>query len=982
MNTSKKEKISTQINILLFILFFSPLYVSQIPGLINYSESDGLICSYTYRMKQDYNGFMWIGTDNGLFRFDGKEFKQYGRKEGVKNIEVITCEPLPNGEIFIIPFLNDFTYIKDGKVINSTLNKYLSNPFSGYVPIMTHNRNTLYLHSVRDPKEIFAFENGQLKRYPISIDYKNRFLRAFKFDSRTNILYLQGDKDNYTIAYNIVNKKQKIIPTHRGDPICDKDDLIVFYDGKKLDIYKLQTPTQLKKIHSYPLNGQVIHSIIDKNNKLWLNMGNGGVLYFNQSLLDENKPLAPPIKLLKDYVVHDSFVDKDDNIWFNLRNNGIFFISKAFFANYINQPLKNNSEYIKTIIRNGEDIILGYDRAAGAIYRNGKLKKIVLDPSNKTENRAIYANKNIVIFGLSSEFIIYDTFNNKSNGNTLIVKAPKNIIPYTANKALLCSGSGLHIYDIKSKKIDALFTDRTYTALPYVHDSIFVGDFSNLYKLNVKTKKKVLFLKGYYFTDLKKLKDNLYIGATNTHGIVFFNNKGVLQKITENDGLISNQVKKVDIQTPTIFWASTNYGISRVELGGKRVRVNNFTQTDGLPSNVVAGSVIKNDSIFIGTSKGLGIFSIKQLLTQEKFINKKVIINSMKIGNREYFDLDRRLDGLTPDDVVFDLSFLDYASQGKISYKYKVAGLSNEWQISNSSKIILNSLPPGKYTLKVFGLGYNGKQSYTSTNLDFEIKPHLWQTWWFRLLLVLAILIISIAIINSYFQKRRNKKLETLNYEKKIAELELQAIKAQINPHFIYNCLNSIQFLLYKKDYQETQNYLDVFSQMIRKTLHYSEKTFMPIYEEIEYLSLYLNMEKLRLKDLFDYQISVSEKVNKNWVIPSLLIQPFVENAIKHGISSLKDRKGFIGIYFEHANSTLSITIEDNGIGIGNQSESIAKTNSFGVKLSQKRIETFKQLFETNIILEITDLSEYKKQGTQIKLQITPYENKNSSLHH
>lgn len=930
-------------------------------------------------MKQDYNGFMWIGTDNGLFRFDGKEFKQYGRKEGVKNIEVITCEPLPNGEIFIIPFLNDFTYIKDGKVINSTLNKYLSNPFSGYVPIMAHNRNTLYLHSARDPKEIFVFENGQLKRYPVSIDYKNLFLRAFKFNYLNNILYLKGDNDDYATAYNIANKKQKIIPALKGDAICDKDNLMVFYDGKMLVIYKLQTPTQFKKIYSYPLNGQVIHSIIDKNNKLWINMGNGGVLYFNQSLLDENKPLAPPIQLLKNYVVHDSFVDRDDNVWFNLRNNGIFFISKAFFANYINQPLKNNSEYIKTITRNGEDIILGYDRAAGAIYKNGKVKEIVFNPSDKMENRALYSNKNTIIFGLSSKFIVYDTSNKKIN---ILESAAKNIVPYTNTTALLCVNSGLYIYDLKSRKTDLIFTDRTYTALPYVRDSIFVGNFSNLYKLHVKTKKKVLFLKGYYFTDLKKLKDNLYIGATNTNGIVFFNRKGVLQKITENDGLISNQVKRIDIQTPTVFWASTNYGISRIELTGKSLRINNFTQTDGLPSNVVAGSVIKNDSIFIGTSKGLGIFSIKQLLTQEKFINKKVIINSIKIGSREYFDLNRKLEGLTPDDVVFDLSFLDYASQGKISYKYKVIGLSNEWQVSSSSKIILNSLPPGKYTLKVFGLGYNGKQSYSSTDLAFEIKPHLWQTWWFKLVVALIIFIILITIINSYFQKRRNKKLETLNYEKKIAELELQAIKAQINPHFIYNCLNSIQFLLYKKDYKETENYLDVFSQMIRKTLHYSEKTFMPIYEEIEYLSLYLNMEKLRLKDLFDYKISASEKVNRNWVIPSLLIQPFVENAIKHGISGLKDRKGCIDIYFDHTDSTLSITIEDNGIGIGNQSESIAKANSFGVKLSQKRIETFKQLFETNIILEITDLSEYKKQGTQIKLYITPYENKNTGLHH
>ncbi|WP_449398351.1 sensor histidine kinase [Chryseobacterium wanjuense] len=367
----------------------------------------------------------------------------------------------------------------------------------------------------------------------------------------------------------------------------------------------------------------------------------------------------------------------------------------------------------------------------------------------------------------------------------------------------------------------------------------------------------------------------------------------------------------------------------------------------------------------------MGVFSIKELLTQPKFINKKVIINSIIIGGKEYSDLTKKLVRQSPDnDVIFNLSFPDYTSQGKISYRYKIEGLNNNWYTSNSSKIIFNSLPPGKYTFKVFGVGYNGKQSYISTNLNFEIKPKFWQTWWFTAFLILLSGIVIFLILNLYFQKKRNKKLKELVYEKKIAELELQAIKAQINPHFIYNCLNSIQFLLYKKDYEETENYLDVFSQMIRKTLHYSEKTFMSIKDEAEYLSLYLNMEKLRLKDQFDYAVNISENVNNEWTIPSLLIQPFVENAIKHGIPNLKDRKGMIQVSFDCIDSVLGITIEDNGWGIKDVDKLSGKTNSFGVKLSQKRIDTFKQLFNVDISLEIKSLSDTKTQGTQIKIYI------------
>ncbi|MGG5207916.1 histidine kinase [Chryseobacterium sp. MIQD13] len=658
-----------------------------------------------------------------------------------------------------------------------------------------------------------------------------------------------------------------------------------------------------------------------------------------------------------------------------------FFIADRFFRNYIHFPVKNNSSSINVIVKNNRGIFLGYNEAKSGIYHNGQVTDLVFEKNIKLEHKAIFSEGNTVIFGLTRELLQYNT---KIREKQLVTKfVLKEIAPYKPGSVLLCTSEGLIEYNFRTMGYgDTLNRERTYTALVYNKDSLFSGSFKDLYKVNTITKKKRLFLEGYYFTDLKKLGDNLYVGATNVRGIILFDNSKVLRKISENIGLPTDQVKKIEIENKNVFWASTNYGLSRIELKGSDVKINNFTQTDGLPSNSVTGCVISGDTIYVGTSKGLGILSIKNLMSQKKFINKKVIINSVIIGSREIFDIHQPLTGQTPNnDIAFNVSFPDFNSQGKISYLYKIEELSSGWQTSNSQKIIFSSLPPGRYTFKVFGIGYNGKRSYTSTDLHFEIRPKFWQTWWFKLMVISLGAAALFILINIYFQKKRNKKLETLYYEKKIAELELQAIKAQINPHFIYNCLNSIQFLLYKKDYKETENYLEIFAQMIRKTLHYSEKTFMTIKDEADYLSLYLNMEKLRLKNEFDYKVILSESINENWVIPSLLIQPFVENAIKHGIAGLKDRKGNIQVTFNHTGTSICITIEDNGVGIGSKRQ--ISPDSFGVKLSQKRIETFRQLFETHIILEIYDLSEKEQRpGTQIKLYIKPYENQNTSMHH
>lgn len=963
-------------------MLVSSTYLAQIPGLINYNEEDGLHCSYNYTLAQDKNGFIWIGSDNGFFRFDGVEFKNYSK--GLKNIEILGLKPLANGEVFIIPFLNDFAYLKNGIIHNTNTDPELNKmQFPSVFPIFFYDkkRDEIIFFAHNKPKNIYLYKDRKIKTIPLDIDLKR--YNGFHYDFNSNSIYLD-DSFGKIISYNIFTKKKtdcKINSNRNENPVIIKNNIfITTSNGNKISFYKKVSSNSFKKLKSIILEKpNIIYGVsIDDYDRLWVTLLNGGVLYFDQALSDSSS-MKKPYHFLKEYLINGVLADKDKNIWFSSKNDGIFFLSQKFFDSYIHFPIKNNS-YITAITSNSNSILLGYNGSNGATFSFSKgFREFSLSSSGKIEHRAIFANDDIAILGQNQNVFQMDLSSFKT---TPIEIGFKNVAPYRKDEVLISSYCGLFSYNYKDRKIsDTLLNERNYTALPYTPDSLFVGYLKDLYKLNTKTKQKKLFLKDYYFTDLKKLKENLYLGATNLHGIILFNNHKVLRQITIKNGLISNQIKKTDIENDHTFWASSNAGLMRIELKKNSAKISVFTRIDGLPSDKIAGCVIRGDTLYVATSKGLGIFSIKNMMVQQKSINKKVIINSVTIEGKEHFDLRQKISGTFPNnDVIFKLSFLDYASQGKISYKYKVEGLSTSWQISNSSKIILNSLPPGKYIFKVYGLGYNGKRSYIDTELHFEIKPQFWQTLWFRILCIILIITALVLILNIYIQRLRNKKLKNILYEKKIAELELQAIKAQINPHFIYNCLNSIQFLLYKKDYDETENYLNVFSRMIRKTLQYSENTFMSIKEEVEYLSLYLNMEKLRLKEQFDYKINISEEIDPNWHIPSLLVQPFVENAIKHGISSLKNRKGNIEISFSYENPTLCISIEDNGVGFPDKSELTKKVNSFGVKLSQKRIDTFKQLFNTNIILEINNLSEKKEtQGTEIKLFITPYENQITS---
>lgn len=975
--------ISNVKTLLFFLLFSFSFYDSQIPGLINYNEKDGLNASFTYTVTQDKKGFIWIGSSNGLFRFNGIEFKQYSRKNGLKNIDVLECTPLSNGEIFIVPFLNDFAYLKGNKIINSDKNPELRKIKSGFgSPWIRSYRNELIFCNNSNPTTAYLYENGKIKEIPIAFNYNQSEANVIDFNFSTHTLYLK--EGNIIISYNIYNKKKTVLYTELVPEeiiVSVRGNVYISKKNNTISIY-LKTGNSLKKIQSYTSPDTVHHVLIDRNDKMWIVLENGGVLYFDEPLSNSHT-LDKHVKLLDQYFVNSILVDQDKNIWISSRQDGLFFINAASFRSYLNLPLRNNSSYITCIAANSKNIFLGYNSANGGIYNSHGLNNLSFTKNRKLENKSVYANEKFIYFGHPEGLFEYNLTTRKIHLYNLFFGI-KNIVAYDEKHILVCGFKSLERHNIVSHLRETLWKERTYTALPLTKDSIFAGTFKDLYKLNIITKKSTLFLEGYYFSDIKKIKNNLYIGATNLKGIVLFDNKKIIRDITENNGLIDNQIKRIDVENDHIFWASTNSGLVRIDIkNSKKPQINNFTFIDGLPSNKVAGCIIRGDSIFVGTSKGLGIFSLKKLLTQQKYITKKVIINSVIIGGKEYFDVYHTISGKSPkNDVVINLSFLDYSSQGKIEYKYKIEGLNDTWETTSSPKIILSSLPPGKYNFKVYGIGYNGKQSLNYTQLPFEIFPCFWQTVWFRALVVLLSILFLFVILNTYYRKKRHKKLRDLFNEKKIAELELQAIKAQINPHFIYNCLNSIKFLLYKKDVAEAENYLKVFSQMIRKTLIYSEKTFMPIKEEIEYLTLYLEMEQLRLKENFSYEITVSEDVNLQWSIPSLLVQPFVENAIKHGISNLQDRKGLIKISFEYENATLFIIIEDNGVGFTDQSVLTEKIHSFGVKLSQKRIETFKQLFNTKITLEINRLSETKqKSGTEIKI-IIPHEHTNPNLHH
>jgi hypothetical protein len=284
-------------------------------------------------------------------------------------------------------------------------------------------------------------------------------------------------------------------------------------------------------------------------------------------------------------------------------------------------------------------------------------------------------------------------------------------------------------------------------------------------------------------------------------------------------------------------------------------------------------------------------------------------------------------------------------------------------------------------------------------NRDNQIKKQqLKQEAIFRYFLIavfMAVIFAGLYVFRNINQKRKNEiqhqkqkeqdwKLQRLESEKKETELEMQALRAQMNPHFIFNCLSSINRFILKNEGKTASNYLTRFSRLMRMVLMNSQKQMISLDDELEMLSIYLDMERLRFKDSFDYSINYLNKIESdNIFIPPLLLQPFCENAIWHGLMNLPSGKqGKLDVELSMKDDSLYCIISDNGVGREKAAELKSKTaekeKSMGLKITTERLALLNQEKGVHTFYGIDDVKDEDGNvaGTKVTIQISFKEKK------
>lgn len=379
------------------------------------------------------------------------------------------------------------------------------------------------------------------------------------------------------------------------------------------------------------------------------------------------------------------------------------------------------------------------------------------------------------------------------------------------------------------------------------------------------------------------------------------------------------------------------------------------------------------DTLFFPTVRGIRFIRVEDLdtvLLSTKLNVDQILINSKQVALCSDYDLN-----YDKDLIQFNYSGIHYHLNGKkIHFRHKLLGLKDEWFNTDEGFARFTSLDPGSYRFVLEARTDDSEVYCDPLEIKFVIHPPYWETWWFRTLVVIALLGLTAFIFK--YQLKFQKKKDQLIIDKLLAEQ--QALRAQLNPHFIFNALSSIQQLVFSNDRIFATENIAVFAKLMRKVLQLSQKEWTPIKVEFDTLELYLQLESLRFEDNFSYTIDIAPEIHVDEVlVPSLLLQPIVENSVKHGLLNKNIQEGKIKIKAHIKGEELRLSVSDNGIGMF-ESETLKRKNgdfnhnSFGLNALKRRIEILNASYKINISMSIKNFKSDKGElfGTWVEISL------------
>lgn len=969
-------------------IFRSALTISQTTPYYHYTPKDGLPSSNVMDMIQDNEGYIWFATANGISMFDGHNFINYGVSDGLNSSMITSLVRGDEGEIYIGNYEKGLNVFKDGKITNFAV----SSKKELQINYLLHSQNKIYAYSNYGAYSVVE-RGGQ------SVIDTNMILFNGKIYNNLNKLKrLSNDKVIALTNNGIYKFENEKFVKHQIKGFTDEvlyclaeDNHNILYAGGKGKIYIIKDFSLIDEINvNLYGDDDVFRILIDRQGNLWFSIINHGfykIYAGSRTIVNLGKKLN-----LQNTQVNKFFEDNEGNIWVNTFDKGVYCFNNAYLTNYDEKDgLSNNNVQAITSDDRGR-IFIGTFNGLNILYDesfkiiNSNFKYNFTDYIN--EIRLI--NKRFFVCGSFGNKNLYTAIRNNENTEYLFFTAPS--FCKTRDNFYLIGDWG-----------NDIFKQKEFEKEPFIFaDTIFIiGDEAKYNRINkiFEDSKGILWIgtslglcmitggEKKLFPDNEVLSNKIEsIIEDRNNNLWFAGDKGIAVYDSEN-GSIKNYTtlmehdlsssSSLSADNKNRIWAGSKNGIYIID----KASVKHLEITLGLPSNEVQClyyDSLKNN-MWIGTSGGLSRLDLN-LFDNYSLPPLAIKINRFSVNDSSYsFEYLPSL-GFEQNNIRVEFTAVSFSSPGSITYSYKLN--EHAWQDIKTNSIAFPELAPGNFLLSIKAKRLNGQWSEPLI-LHFEITPPFYRKLWVETAGVILFSFFVILSARKRIKHNKKKYKEKLEMSNRMNELKHQALAAMMNPHFIFNSLSSVQYLVNLNKQKEANDYISLMARLVRLNLDTAVKAFITIEEELKRLNLYMAIEKLRLDGKFVYEIIVDKEIPiASLTIPNMIIQPFVENSIWHGIAPLKET-GIIKITIDYEDvfikeekyKFLIIRVKDNGVGYSNLCSNKKEGHtSMAIKLIRERLTILSQKMELPVPVVIDDLGKRagNSSGTEITLSLPP----------
>lgn len=996
----------------LILLSFSEL-LSQNPGMKFFHTHDGLPSDEVYKSLIDDKGYLWFATNNGVCYFDGETFTTLDINDGLTENTILEIEKDAEGRIWFAGISGQLSYYEDGKVHHFKGNKIIQN-LKNSVEIIASG--TLYPYDTNEV--VFSLTRGKM------IHIKNNkfeLLNIHNGDSvciskpnDQHLLYNQFNQTKDSVITTAIINGQKIefkqIYASNTD-ILPNRNLYIEYPEKIIHFTKKHVLIIHKdgRVEKHIINYTPLYAIKGVLGGVWVGSTDQGLMFYR----DDSFSNPPHLSMLKDQCVTSLRYDQNTRGWVTTLLSGVYHVQSLYISNYTTGGSFIDN-YLSQILKVDEERFIGVSRTNKVFILDGlqnRLQKIEI-PALKREivNKAKIYNGRLYLSSSAAfyEIPVSSLFNNKNhvakakrypftNGKDFVIQ--DSILWFATSTGLLYSENFFssekkelikleNTRDLRLNKIAAyspidrenqysylLFQDMNkLRRLRYIKEK---PDKAQLSILNIKNQKQ--FTRANTFITPSNSEDVLI--GTKGRGLFWVKTDTVIV-FNENNGLLSNNIQVLKQLNDSVLYLGTNKGINILEFSiDKYPEIKSskiIKKNDGLKgSDIHDLKLVRNNHLLAATDRGLSLINLPIVLSMsDKFpiyIDEFIVNGENEFhSDIEHFELEHY-----ENNIEIGFNAIDFHDKENITYYYRITGKGNEeWEQIKRTSVVMPYIPAGNYTFEVKGINSYGYESDNIDSISFSVKKIFYETWLFRILISLAILILLGLIFYFYYSKKN----DNLRNEKVLADFHQQSLTRVMNPHFMFNALNSVNSYIVNNRTDDATFYVKQIGDLIRQIFNSAYHKEITLEKEASLLNSYLKLEQRRSNSDFNFMVLVEKGLEK-FTIPSIMIQIFAENSVTHGFSDIKISGALLTIHFKKIDNMVECIVLDNGIGRKKanefKTEKSNKRELHGLKVIEERIKLL-NIHEPKqkILFEVIDLQNHltkEAKGTKVLLKF-PYQ--------